>query len=173
MNKIFVYGTLMSGHGNNFYLAGKTFTKALLYGYRRIWPKYAHFPVIEMSKCHNVEGELYEVNDATLKRLDKLEGIPNFYRRIKVFLVVDNKIEDAWTYYPSDRLLAQWKAQEKEEKLQKQKPLDNSIYAETVIFAESSEIYYIDDDDTEEIEFTDDNEDGLTDDDLVIEDDEF
>lgn len=87
MNKLFVYGTLKSGHGNwNYYLNNNSkflgkevikgkFTMVSLGGYPGVIP-------------HNIEneihGEVYEVSDEVYKGIERLEGYPHYYGRISV-----------------------------------------------------------------------------------------
>lgn len=50
---------------------------------------------------HQVHGEIYEVNDESLKQLDILEDHPNFYVREKneVITCDDNKSSEVWIYF--------------------------------------------------------------------------
>jgi gamma-glutamylaminecyclotransferase len=43
--------------------------------------------------------EVYRVNDAQLRGLDRLEGHPTFYERRRTDVVVDGKLVDAWMYF--------------------------------------------------------------------------
>lgn len=80
--RVFVYGSLMAGFSNNFWL-----TMATYVGQRTTAePNYimfslGMFPGVATGGWHAIHGEVYEVDDLTLKRLDRLEGHPNFYRR--------------------------------------------------------------------------------------------
>lgn len=86
---IYVYGTLKRGYGNNRLLTSSTFLREA-----RLAPKYklydvGWFPGLIEAPDNGVAvtGELWEVDDATLRRLDALEGVPFLYDR--VFLDVD------------------------------------------------------------------------------------
>jgi len=47
-----------------------------------------------------VTGEVYSVDDATLKRLDQLEGHPDAYRREQAEVVLEDGTElIAWIYF--------------------------------------------------------------------------
>lgn len=45
---------------------------------------------------YNISGELYEINERDIEKLDSLEGYPNFYDRILTKVVLDNGV----IYYP-------------------------------------------------------------------------
>lgn len=74
-NKVFVYGTLKSGHGNNTLLRN---TKKL-----GVASTVSHFTLTNCGfpymfkgeERHPVRGELYEVDEETLSNLDLLEGV--------------------------------------------------------------------------------------------------
>lgn len=83
--KVFVYGSLMRGYWNNRLLATAKFL-----GRRRTR---SHFTMLSLGAFpalvrgrRAIEGELYEVDSATLADLDRLEGAPRFYRREAVEL---------------------------------------------------------------------------------------
>lgn len=94
MNKIFVYGTLMSEFPNNVlisrYQDSVQITRQLLIsGYAM--HSLGGFPMIigqgqgfDVPWSTRIYGELWEVNDECLKDLDDLEGHPNWYSRISV-----------------------------------------------------------------------------------------
>lgn len=82
MNRIFVYGTLKKGFGNHSIISGSrwlgdTEVKGKIYNL-------GAFPGAKFDEDGIVKGELYEVNELTLGRLDRLEGHPSFYLRTKV-----------------------------------------------------------------------------------------
>jgi gamma-glutamylcyclotransferase (GGCT)/AIG2-like uncharacterized protein YtfP len=80
--KLFVYGTLKKGYGNHPVLDGAKFI-----GNCRMWNAEMYtlggYPGLKktdkLEDC--VDGELYEIDDAILKRCDLLEGHPKFYLR--------------------------------------------------------------------------------------------
>jgi gamma-glutamylcyclotransferase (GGCT)/AIG2-like uncharacterized protein YtfP len=76
MARIFVYGTLKRGHGNHHYLAGQKFV-----GEAVTVPKYrlidlGSFPGLFCDDPDGLEvrGEVWDVDETTLARLDQLEG---------------------------------------------------------------------------------------------------
>ena len=83
---LFVYGTLMRGMPNNDLLADSKFlTEATAEHVRLI--DLGYFPgMIETIGEHwdGVTGELWEVSEETLERLDVLEGHPDLFVRSKV-----------------------------------------------------------------------------------------
>lgn len=103
MNKVFVYGTLKSNHGNNGLLRrggaeplGKALTATDEYDMYRP----TGFPYVLMEGTHTISGELYEVDDQCMRSLDGLEGYPNHYDRKEVGVLYNNadSITKAWIY---------------------------------------------------------------------------
>ena len=93
MEKVFVYGTLKQGHGNSALLY-----KAKYLGEDTIKGKMLHlgaYPCV-VKGDKTIHGEVYEVGPTILKRLDYLEGHPNFYTRRKV---ETNNSHQAWVYF--------------------------------------------------------------------------
>jgi gamma-glutamylcyclotransferase (GGCT)/AIG2-like uncharacterized protein YtfP len=78
---VFVYGTLMKGQRNHkAYLSHSKFiTKGVVVGYTMY--DLGSFPGIKKSKKGVVEGEVYKVDQVTLKALDHLEGEGTLYVR--------------------------------------------------------------------------------------------
>ena len=83
---IFVYGTLMTGFGNNYIISEANLIDNIA---RTNTPEFdlidfGGFPAL-IRKCEDgffVEGELWNVSSSLImERLDNLEGHPNFYRR--------------------------------------------------------------------------------------------
>ena len=90
---IFVYGSLRKGFHNDIYLKDaefignfQTLEKFYMYSYKS-YP----FPYIlrkKLEKCTSepiqIQGEVYKINESILKRLDVLEGHPDFYKRQEI-----------------------------------------------------------------------------------------
>ncbi len=82
--KLFVYGTLKKGMCNHHYLKnakflGKAVTKA---PFPMIAPmKWYPYLLDQQGKGYRVEGELYEVDEETLAKIDELEEYPSYYTR--------------------------------------------------------------------------------------------
>ena len=82
--KIFVYGTLKRGYGNNRLLSGCEFL-----GEAVTAPKYdlkARGIPFLVHGNYAVHGEVYEADEETVYRMDLLEGHPNFYHRGDIVL---------------------------------------------------------------------------------------
>lgn len=102
VHRLYVYGTLKKGHYfHNEYL-GEDKSKYL--GPVTAGLDYSLYidglPHLVIEKTDKpVKGELYEVDDDVLKRIDDLEGHPNVYFReiIEVFDEMGDRIL-AWTY---------------------------------------------------------------------------
>lgn len=97
MNKIylFVYGTLKTGNFNN----------RLLNGFKGIPAKAPGILLFEgpgypfaKRGSGTAIGELYEIDEKTLARIDRLEGHPEYYHREKTKVLAGKKKEEAWIY---------------------------------------------------------------------------
>lgn len=108
MHKVFVYGTLKQGHGNH----QRLLTNSTLVNMGSIegfdlydlgcYP--AIVPHKEVPLTDKVFGELYEVDDLTLTKLDGLEGYRGGYngfydRKTVQVTTVDGDVEDALVYF--------------------------------------------------------------------------
>lgn len=100
--RVFVYGTLKSGHGNHsHYLkdndGAKYLGRCYVSGDYRMYSNGA-FPIVttgdDRNRVAHIVGEVYEVDEETLLALDCLEGHPSWYKRIKV----DTPFKKAWMY---------------------------------------------------------------------------
>jgi gamma-glutamylcyclotransferase (GGCT)/AIG2-like uncharacterized protein YtfP len=99
-----VYGTLKRGYGNNVLLEKSTFV-----GKGKTTEKYPlvirtsglPFMLYKKNQGYNVEVELYLVNKDTLRKLDMLEGHPDWYRRREVSVNIDELDApiSAWIYF--------------------------------------------------------------------------
>ncbi len=101
--KLFVYGTLKRGLPNHFYLQNaKNLGKARsLFAYPLVAPKKI-YPYLVDSKGEGkiVKGELYEVDLVTLKRIDRLEEVPRYYKRGYIDVADERgKRYRAYTYF--------------------------------------------------------------------------
>ena len=100
-NLVFVYGTLKKGFVNHRLLEKANFLgEAYLPRTKMI--HLGAYPAVIAGGTKEVMGEMYQIDDTTLARLDRLEGHPSFYerRQVKVFSVlptVDTFI--AWCYF--------------------------------------------------------------------------
>jgi len=80
LSKLFVYGTLKKGYHNHYIIEGsKLINTAVLSDYAIF--DLGSFPGIVRDHESRVYGELYEISDDLLPRLDRLEGVPYLYDR--------------------------------------------------------------------------------------------
>ena len=104
---VFVYGTLMSNYSNSSLLKyskkiGRGSTIENFTMYCSVIPFVVECPSDETG--YKIKGELYEVDEDTLKRLDKLEHHPSFYERKLVRVIIDENSfyathHSAWMYF--------------------------------------------------------------------------
>lgn len=97
--KMFVYGTLKSGYGNNILLQNerKIGNAETVDSYIM---KAGGIPyVFKDKKLSTIKGELWEVDKDTLPSIDRLEGHPNWYKREKINVISNDKEHSAWIYF--------------------------------------------------------------------------
>ena len=97
MNKeiVFVYGTLKEGCSNHYLLEHSSFiNNAGLNGVMMV--NLGHYPALLLKGNTLAQGEVYEVDEKTLRSLDRLEGHPIYYERKKVELTTG---QWAWVYF--------------------------------------------------------------------------
>lgn len=100
MHTVFVYGSLKRGFPNSFLLRDSEFQG--LDTIRGTMYSLGAFPAVTKEDTNLILGEVYEVDDATLERLDMLEGHPRFYCREEV--TTGGRVR-AWVYLlPQDKL---------------------------------------------------------------------
>lgn len=96
-HRVFVYGTLLSGFHNHerCLRTGKRLgaTRTANAHYRMVDVNY--FPGVFLDGTDAIVGEVYEVDDRTMERLDRLEGFPFMYTRVEVDLEGHG---NAWMY---------------------------------------------------------------------------
>lgn len=86
LESVFVYGTLKRGRSNHYIIAQDASAKCLFDDAFISGEMYdmGRYPAVVLSNKNLVFGELWYVDHATLLRMDKLEGHPNYYRRMLV-----------------------------------------------------------------------------------------
>ena len=99
MHKIFVYGTLKEGFPNDKInkgsrLEGDYLTKNR-YPLYLVGKRFSPWLMLEKGNGHNVRGQVFTVNDATLAEMDKLERINELdgYRRIELTVISEESDE--------------------------------------------------------------------------------
>lgn len=101
-NVVAVYGTLKRGHGNHkAYLEdSKYIGKGVTKDKYPLIISGLPYLIEKKGKGHHVEVEVYKVDDDTLRRLDALEGHPNWYERKQITIRMSNGAEaTAWIYF--------------------------------------------------------------------------
>lgn len=100
-----VYGTLKSGHGNH----ERLMSKAKFLGTGETFTKYPMvvsgipYLIDRAGKGHHVKVEVYKVTTAELRRLDGLEGHPDWYVRTALTIKMDKgSTLTAWIYMIPD-----------------------------------------------------------------------
>ena len=110
---IFVYGTLKRGFPNHALMSGAMFLgeARTVEAYPMVVQGQSFSPVImpEPGAGHRILGELWQVDDAQLVRLDDLESthLPTGYirERIEVEALAGGGVFTAWVYFkPRDRI---------------------------------------------------------------------
>ena len=100
-NLIAVYGTLKKGYSN--YYAYLTNAKHI--GRGKTQDKYPlivdglPYLVNKKGVGHNVEVDVFKVSDMQLKKVDGLEGHPQWYKRIQIPVVLKNRTLNCWIYF--------------------------------------------------------------------------
>ncbi len=96
MYKIFVYGTLKKGFALHRYLENSKFLgEGFIKGYDMYQIDW--YPVIVKGNC-TVFGEIYEVDESTLKILDEIEEEGVYYKRIKEKVYFKGKSIEVFVY---------------------------------------------------------------------------
>lgn len=95
---LFVYGSLLSSNSHHHLLEGSNFIgRAILENYGLY--KIAWYPGIVPKEGSKVLGEVYEIDENTLKKIDEFEEEGSLYKREKVKVILKNKKElEVWTY---------------------------------------------------------------------------
>lgn len=99
LERVFVYGTLKRGFGNGERLLSNarfigvdSLQNFLMYSLGGAFP--AIVPTDDPARI--VHGEVFEVTPDEFQSLDRLEGYPSFYDRMRT---VTRKGENVWVYY--------------------------------------------------------------------------
>jgi gamma-glutamylaminecyclotransferase len=86
MPRVFVYGSLQRGELNHRMLSGAHFVARVRTAAAFDLFDLGAFPAMAPHGRTSIAGELYEVSDALLERLDKFEGCPTLYQRETIAL---------------------------------------------------------------------------------------
>jgi len=99
---LFVYGTLKKGFENHYFLEGASFLGSATTKHR--------YPMVNIVKAYpylinakgkgkQIKGEAYTINETILKRVDALEGYPDYYMRDEITILTDRGELKAVTYF--------------------------------------------------------------------------
>ena len=96
MTRVFCYGSLKRGFGNHRLLDTSTFVGEAITEARYTMIPLGFFPGVIQSGNTSIRGELYDVDEVTLRRLDRLEGHPTFYQRQEIDVLPVGVDESKW-----------------------------------------------------------------------------
>ena len=100
---VFVYGSLKNDFHNNEVLGNSEFVGSSRLKNHALYvfgtsTGIGNFPVMMPNKNHSVMGEIYIIDDYTLKLLDDVESEGNMYNRVLVDILVDGSVQEVYTY---------------------------------------------------------------------------
>lgn len=90
--RVFVYGTLKKGFGNHGFLKNSKYLGTDMVDDHTL-VRGIGFPYMVEMKGGDVAGEVYEVNKATMEKLDMLEGYPSHYQKKEVEGILRGKMQ--------------------------------------------------------------------------------
>ncbi len=101
---LFLYGTLKSGQRNHHLIAGQVFR-----GPAETCPFYRLYqldwcPALKLDDTNGlaVKGELWEVDEVILHKLDLFEGTPDWYRRDEI--AIRDCFDTVWAYFHNQEI---------------------------------------------------------------------
>lgn len=95
---LFAYGTLRKGRSNHGYLSNSTYVGNFITSCDfSLIISNLPFLVKRRSKS-GVRGEVYKIDSNTLKNIDRLEGVPDFYNR-EVITVINEETGETLEAY--------------------------------------------------------------------------
>lgn len=84
--KLFTYGSLMRGESNAHWMEGASWLRNTSTLPHYLLLDMGGYPALVDGGAQSVVGELYEVDDSLIARLDRLEGHPDYYLRTSISL---------------------------------------------------------------------------------------
>ncbi|KAA0766620.1 gamma-glutamylcyclotransferase [Bacillus sp. SH5-2] len=108
MHRVFVYGTLRRGQTNVHYMQGATCIADIAWTYGKLFDTNEGYPAMIYSNEDKVYGEVYEVNEAVLQKLDELEEYTgnaesDLYDRITETIYLGDREMRAFVYVAQDK----------------------------------------------------------------------
>ncbi|MEY8348076.1 gamma-glutamylcyclotransferase family protein [Bacillus cereus] len=112
MHYVFVYGTLRKQQENAHYLHGATSIAEEAWTYGKLFDTNEGYPAMICTKEDKVYGEMYEVDDEILKKLDELEEYTgntetDLYDRITQTIYFMDKEMHAYVYIAQNKEMLQ------------------------------------------------------------------
>ena len=100
---LFVYGTLKSDGSTNLLSASDFISNVTTDDKFALYPNMSHFyPCLVKHPLLHIQGELYNVDDKTLAKLDKYEGTPTLFKRSIIDVTDGTTTYQAFTYILAD-----------------------------------------------------------------------
>ncbi|PKJ54150.1 gamma-glutamylcyclotransferase family protein [Bacillus sp. SN10] len=108
MHHVFVYGTLRKEQTNAHYMQGAICIADEAWTYGKLFDTNEGYPAMTYSNKEKVYGEVYEVNDEILHKLDELEEYTgnaetDLYDRITQTVYAVNREIEAYVYIAQDK----------------------------------------------------------------------
>ncbi|MDI6676232.1 gamma-glutamylcyclotransferase [Bacillus wiedmannii] len=108
MHHVFVYGTLRKEQTNAHYMQGAICIADEAWAYGELFDTNEGYPAMTYSSEEKVYGEVYEVNDEILRKLDELEEYTgnaetDLYDRIKQTVYAADREIEAYVYIAQDK----------------------------------------------------------------------
>ena len=96
---LFVYGTLKSDGPTKLLSASDFISKVSTDDKFALYPNKSHsYPCLVRHPLLHIQGELYNVDDKTLAKLDRYEGVPTLFKRILIDVTDGATTYKAFTY---------------------------------------------------------------------------
>ncbi|MGG0233286.1 gamma-glutamylcyclotransferase family protein [Bacillus tropicus] len=108
MHYVFVYGTLRKEQTNAYYMQGAICIADKAWTYGKLFDTNEGYPAMTYSSEEKVYGEVYEVNDEILHKLDELEEYTgnaetDLYDRITQTVYAPDREIEAYVYIAQDK----------------------------------------------------------------------
>jgi gamma-glutamylcyclotransferase (GGCT)/AIG2-like uncharacterized protein YtfP len=103
MNRVFLYGLILTEKGASI-LEESSFIKEATLTSCQVRVIHGQYLAISFDGSSAINGQVYDVTDSTLERIDAFESVPHLFRRVQVQL--DG--EYVWAYVWNKELKQQW-----------------------------------------------------------------